>query len=206
VVLVVLVVLVAAGGVAGGVLPAAAADRAAPPPLALPATPGPPASSTASAWALPLARTGGQPPVVRGFTAPVHRWSPGHRGVDLAAAAGTPVLAPSDGVVTVAGRVVDRDLVVLRGPGGRRSTLEPVTPGVAVGDVVRRGQQVGVVAAFPAHCAPVTCLHWGVRRGETYLDPLLLLRPPRAPVLLPLRGWPAAGAATPVSWASRRAV
>jgi hypothetical protein len=36
-----------------------------------------------------------------------------------------------------------------------------------------------------SHCAPRTCLHWGVRLGSRYVDPLTLLgRGP--PVLLPL--------------------
>ena len=70
-------------------------------------------------------------------------------------------------------------------------------PGVAAGDVVHRGQQVGVLAPAPVHCAPLTCLHWGVRRGQAYLDPLVLLRPPAPPVLLPLEGWPVI---RPVTW------
>jgi hypothetical protein len=27
------------------------------------------------------------------------------------------------------------------------------------------------------------CLHWGLRRGETYLDPMTLLSPPRVRLL-----------------------
>ncbi|GAA3766216.1 hypothetical protein GCM10022206_00780 [Streptomyces chiangmaiensis] len=39
------------------------------------------------------------------------------------------------------------------------------------------GEVVGVLEPPTAHC-PGGCLHWGLRRGETYLDPLALL-PPR---------------------------
>jgi hypothetical protein len=47
------------------------------------------------------------------------------------------------------------------------------------------GGRLGVVAAVPGHCAPATCLHWGVRRGDVYLDPLQLVGT-GPPVLLPL--------------------
>ncbi|MCL2423789.1 MAG: M23 family metallopeptidase, partial [Micrococcales bacterium] len=57
---------------------------------------------------------------------------------------------------------------------------------VAVGDQVLPGDPVGVVVDSTAsHCSPTTCLHWGVRRGEQYIDPMLLLGGPI--VLLPDR-------------------
>ena len=34
-----------------------------------------------------------------------------------------------------------------------------------------------------AGCTAEACLHWGLRRGEVYLDPLSLLRPPRVRLL-----------------------
>jgi murein DD-endopeptidase MepM/ murein hydrolase activator NlpD len=52
---------------------------------------------------------------------------------------------------------------------------------------VRRGDLLGMLSAGHAGCAAAACLHWGLRRGETYLDPLSLLRPPRVR-LLPLGG------------------
>jgi hypothetical protein len=49
------------------------------------------------------------------------------------------------------------------------------------------------------HCGALgSCLHWGLRRGDTYLDPLLLVRPRRIR-LLPLDRefasdpWPGSG-------------
>jgi len=126
--------------------------------------------------------------VLQPFVAPVQQWSPGHRGVDLAAGPGALVLAPSDGVVGFAGTVVDRGVVVLDHAGGLRTTLEPVVPLLPVGAAVRRGEAVARLGTG-GHCAP-GCLHWGVRRGRdaqaVYLDPLALLGPPPAPVLLPL--------------------
>ncbi|GAA5024987.1 hypothetical protein GCM10023258_17490 [Terrabacter aeriphilus] len=140
------------------------------------------APATAGRWAWPLDPA---PPVTRAFDPPEHRWSPGHRGVDLAASVGQPVLAPADARVGWVGRVAGRDVVVLVHAGGRRSSLEPVSGAPPVGTVVARGRPVGVVTPTPGHCAPRTCLRWGVRRGEVYVDPLGLLR--RAPVvLLPL--------------------
>ncbi|QDW64634.1 M23 family metallopeptidase [Oerskovia sp. KBS0722] len=139
--------------------------------------------------------------VLRGFLPPDQDWLAGHRGVDLEAPPGSAVVAPEDGVVTFAGTVVDRGVLVVLHDGGLRSSLEPVDGSVAVGTRVGRGQVVGTVqvaddgtgssaGAGPAgagHCRPVSCLHWGVRRGDTYVDPLALLGPREPIVLLPLR-------------------
>lgn len=124
--------------------------------------------------------------LVHDFVAPAVRWGPGHRGVDLAAAAGSSVLSPGAGTVSFTGVVVDRPLVVVTHPDGLRSTLEPVTGLLPRGAQVRAGEVVGTLEATAAsHCAPETCLHWGVRRGEDYLDPLSLLAPREAVILLP---------------------
>jgi murein DD-endopeptidase MepM/ murein hydrolase activator NlpD len=176
----VLAVLAAAGALAAG---AAAVPGAVPGPPPHPS--GAPMIATVQAgYALPLA---GEPAVRRPFDAPAEPWSPGHRGVDLAAGAGAQVLAPADGIVTFAGTVVDRGVVTVQHPGGLRSSLEPVTWSVAAGARVSRGQPVGTVQAASGHCAPAWCLHWGVRRGERYLDPLVLLAPNGTVVLLPDR-------------------
>lgn len=99
--------------------------------------------------------------VVHGFDPPATRWSSGHRGVDIAAAVGTSVLAPTDGQVSFVGMVAGRPVLVLTHAGGLRSTFEPVSTTAAVGQLVRRGEAVGTVAAYPGHCAPASCLHWG---------------------------------------------
>lgn len=129
------------------------------------------------AWPLPPPH-----PVVRAFTAPATPFGPGHRGVDLSAAAGTPVLAAGDGVVVYAGAVAARTLVSLEHRGGLRTTYEPVAPVVTAGRSVRRGEVLGHLQA--GHC-PSPCLHWGVRRGHEYLDPLRLVSTGRVR-LLPL--------------------
>ena len=53
-------------------------------------------------------------------------------------------------------------------PGGLRSTFEPVSATVSVGALVRQGEVIGLLSAQPGHCAPASCLHWGVLRGEVF--------------------------------------
>jgi murein DD-endopeptidase MepM/ murein hydrolase activator NlpD len=123
-------------------------------------------------WPLP-----GFPTVVRGFDPPPHPYGRGHRGVDLAGAAGEPVLAAGTGTVVFAGPLAGRGVVSINHPGGLRTTYEPVLASVAAGDVVGRGQQIGILESGHPGCAPAACLHWGLRRGADYLDPLQLLAP-----------------------------
>ncbi len=126
----------------------------------------------AGGWRLPL-----QPPaaVVAAFAPPAGPYAPGHRGVDLAAAPAARVLAAGAGVVAFAGRVAGHGVVSVDHAGGLRTTYQPVTPAVRRGDPVQAGQLLGLLAAAGSHCPPVACLHWGLRRGTTYLDPWGLL-------------------------------
>jgi murein DD-endopeptidase MepM/ murein hydrolase activator NlpD len=119
--------------------------------------------------------------VVRSFE-PYQRFGPGHRGVDLAATPNQPVHSALPGVVTFAGRVAGRPVVVVRHSDGLRTTYLPVLPTVRVGDRVVGGEPIGRLAT-DLHCIQTSCLHWGARRGDTYLDPLTLL--PQQVVLLP---------------------
>jgi murein DD-endopeptidase MepM/ murein hydrolase activator NlpD len=122
-----------------------------------------------------------RPAVLRGWEPPASVYGPGHRGVDLAAAPGSPVRAAASGRVSFAGKVagVGALSVTLAGTGTPplRTTYEPVEPLVAEGEEVSAGQVVARLAAGPFHCAG-GCLHWGLLRGKAYLDPLTLL-PPR---------------------------
>ena len=148
----------------------------APPPSPAPDPP------TAS-WTAPLA---GPLEVLAPFSPPPEPWLPGHRGVDLDALPGTPVLAAGEGIVTFAGALAGRGVVVVLHPDGRRTTYEPVEALVEIGEDVRGGEVIGVLGSGASHCGGVpSCLHWGLRTDTDYQDPLTLLRVGR-PVLLPL--------------------
>lgn len=114
--------------------------------------------------------------VVRGFAPPPEPWLAGHRGVDVVGAPGGVVRAAGAGTVVFAGEVAGRGVVSLAHPGGFRTTYEPLVVGdLRVGDAVAAGQGIGVLAAGHVGCPVVACLHWGLRRGGEYLDPLALL-------------------------------
>jgi murein DD-endopeptidase MepM/ murein hydrolase activator NlpD len=146
----------------------------------VPAVAEPSAAVPAAPWGWPLA---GPPPVTREFEAPAGPFGRGHRGVDLAAGPGAAVLAAGDGVVAFAGMVAGRPVVSIDHPGGLRTTYEPVDPSVAAGQAVARGSPIGTLLAGHPGCPAAACLHWGVRRGETYVDPLGLLRAVRVRLL-----------------------
>ncbi|GAA1952802.1 M23 family metallopeptidase [Catenulispora subtropica] len=149
-------------------------------------------------WTWPLVPPPGaaKPTVVRRFEPPAKRWQSGHRGVDLLGASGQEVLAAGAGTVSYAGVLFGRPVVAVdhTAPGRDtlRTTYEPVDPSVKVGDKVHVGELIGhLVDSAASHCAPRTCLHWGLVRGfghaERYLDPSALLE--RGPVrLLPVWG------------------
>jgi murein DD-endopeptidase MepM/ murein hydrolase activator NlpD len=145
------------------------------------AAPAPGAAVRASpTWSWPLP---GTPQVTRPFQPPPSPYGAGHRGVDLAGAPGSPVLAAGAGVVAFAGMVAGRPVVSIDSPGGLRTTYEPVDPSMAAGQAVARGSPIGTLRPGHAGCPAAACLHWGLRRGGTYLDPLVLLRPPQVRLL-----------------------
>lgn len=121
-------------------------------------------------------------PVTKGFSAGPQPWSPGHRGVDLAAALGAPVRSAAVGTVHFAGTVAGRPSVSVDHGNGLRTTYTPVRAAVSEGEVVAAGDVIGELVA--GHC-PRACLHWGLTDGVDYFDPLAYLevRPVR---LLPL--------------------
>ncbi|MFD5225349.1 murein hydrolase activator EnvC family protein [Microbacterium sp. NPDC058342] len=116
------------------------------------------------------------------FRAPAHEYGPGHRGMDVDAGSGVPVLAPAAGIVAFRGVVVDRPLITIDHGGGYVTTLEPVASELTPGDAVAAGERVGIVASG-GHA--MGSLHVGVRIDGRYVNPLGLFGlVPRA-VLLP---------------------
>ncbi|MEU0115743.1 M23 family metallopeptidase [Streptomyces bobili] len=164
----------------------------APPPVPAPSRPPSPVPAIARSWPVGI-----RPSVLRGWDPPATPYARGHRGVDLAAPAGAPVRAVAAGRVLFAGRVAGRGVVSLEltgtGTPPLRTTYEPVAPSVTEGDEITPAQPVGTLSPTASHC-PTACLHWGLRRGEAYLNPLSLLPAglsARAPSrLLPVLGVP----------------
>ncbi|MCO5971078.1 M23 family metallopeptidase [Actinoallomurus soli] len=144
------------------------APRVTPVRLAAPAIP--PRSGEAG-WQWPLRPP---TPVLRRFDPPAHPWEPGHRGVDLAAPPGRPVFAAGAGRVTFARDLAGRGVLTIS-HGTLRTTYLPVRPVVRTGQTVVAGTRIGVVEAVLGHCGRESCLHWGLLRGDSYLDPLSLL-------------------------------
>ncbi|MEU6175668.1 M23 family metallopeptidase [Streptantibioticus parmotrematis] len=149
------------------------------------------------------------PPVLRGFEPPPAPWAPGHRGVDLGAPPGTAVRSAAPGEVTFAGVIAGRGVVTVQLSGSGepplRTTYEPLRPAVRPGDRVTAGQDIGTLGPGPFHC-PAGCLHWGLLRGDQYLDPLSLIPPALRRLgpsrLLPVRGVPPPGVTTPAAVAA----
>ncbi|NUO61279.1 MAG: M23 family metallopeptidase [Hamadaea sp.] len=129
-------------------------------------------TSSPAQYGWPLA---GTPAVTRRFEPPPQPWLPGHRGVDLAGSPGAVVRAAGDGRVIFAGMIAGRGVVSVAHADGVRTTYEPVTPTTTAGLAVRRGGSLGRLDPGHPGCPRPACLHWGARRGETYLDPLSLL-------------------------------
>jgi len=129
-----------------------------------------------------------------------------HRGIDIAATAGTPVVAAAGGTVRFSGLVGTSGLTVsVRTAGGGLDTsyLHLATASVRAGQAVGPGERIGTAGASGRPSTAVPHVHFGVRDAGTrrYRDPLDFLPPlpgvrevPRgAPVALrgPVRVGPA---------------
>ncbi|MDG4802360.1 M23 family metallopeptidase [Micromonospora sp. WMMD980] len=173
------------------VRPAPPSPSAVPPssvgPIAGATSPSPTSAAPRFRWPLP-----GPPRLARRFAPPPEPWLAGHRGVDLVAEPGAEIRAAGAGTVLFAGPVAGRPVVTVGHGDGLRTTYEPVRPRLAVGDPVDAGTPVGDLLAGHPGCAAPACLHWGLRRGDVYLDPLALLGLGRVR-LLPLDPPPPAG-------------
>src|SRR5947209_4703270 len=109
-----------------------------------------------------------------------------HRGIDIAASAGTPVVAAAGGTILYAGVVGSSGLTVSeRTADGRYelSYLHLSAASVHAGARVAAGERVGEVGTSGHRSAEQSHLHFGVREAgsrQSYIDPLSFLAP--APV------------------------
>jgi murein DD-endopeptidase MepM/ murein hydrolase activator NlpD len=131
-------------------------------------------------WAWPVEN----PRVIRGFDPPEQRWLAGHRGIDIAAQPGSAIHAVGAGIITFSGVIAGKPVVVVS-HGQLRSTYEPVNASVKKDDRVIAGQVIGYLVS--GHC-PTGCLHMGLRRGDAYVDPRVVLSPARLLSGSPARG------------------
>ncbi|HET9596498.1 MAG TPA: M23 family metallopeptidase [Anaeromyxobacteraceae bacterium] len=101
-----------------------------------------------------------------------------HYGLDLAGAVGAPVASAQDGRVVLARDcwASGQSVVVWHGAGLFTTYFHLSRTLVREGDVVRRGQRLGLVGATGRASGPH--LHWGVRVGDLYVDPRSVLRLP----------------------------
>lgn len=108
------------------------------------------------------------------FDAPDHAYGAGHRGIDFAAEPGTAVRAAAEGVVFFAGESGPFSVVTLVHDGGISTTYSVLAEvSVSLGQRVSQGTWIGRTGM--AHGRPG--LHFGVKRGDEYVDPEELLGP-----------------------------
>ena len=110
-----------------------------------------------------------------------------HTGVDLGVPLGTPVFAAADGVVVLARPMTDGsgnligygNYVILQHDTGLKSLYgHLLLIGVKEGDVVKRGQLIGLVGSTGNSTGPHT--HFEVRVDNSPVDPMELLPAPEA--------------------------
>ena len=138
------------------------------------------------------------PEVAHAFEPPAGPYGAGHRGVDLAGAVGQPVHSAMAGTIAFVGHIAGKPVVTVS-HGETRTTYEPVSSDLEVGDPVALGRRIGSLELSFSHCFPRACLHWGWLRGETYLDPLTLVGTGRVRLLPLWRDEPVDHESTP-SW------
>lgn len=112
--------------------------------------------------------------VGREFDLPDDPYGAGSRGVDLRGQVGDTVRSVAAGEVSFVGTIAHVRIVVVN-HGRERSTYQPVSATVKVGDAVTAGQQIGTLLGTGSHCADSPCLHLGRKAGDEYLDPLALM-------------------------------
>ena len=115
--------------------------------------------------------------VKRDYRAPATQYSAGHRGIDFKLPLWEPIGSPIDGVITFAGKVIDREVVTVQTPAGYLASFEPACSKVAIGERVIRGQVIAnhcpPSEQYQYHCE--SCVHFSARNSFGYLSPLFLM-------------------------------
>jgi triacylglycerol esterase/lipase EstA (alpha/beta hydrolase family) len=130
------------------------------------------AADAGTAWIRPVSGA-----LVRPFDPPTSRFGAGHLGADLAAPKGMLVRAAGPGIVSFSGSVAKSLHVVVAHAGNLRTSYSFLaTIAVRRGDSVVAGQVVGTAGgAGQGHAGSV--LHFALRTGDIYVDPMVLFRP-----------------------------
>lgn len=108
----------------------------------------------------------------------IYRGEPGsyHSGLDIAPGAGTPFVAPADGVVVLAADNFSLEgnlLIIDHGQGLNSAFLHASRLMVGEGDQVTQGQHIGDVGSSGRATGPH--LHWSIKWRDARLDPLLFV-------------------------------
>lgn len=108
----------------------------------------------------------------------IYRGEPGsyHSGLDIAPGAGTPFVAPADGVVVLAAdnfSLEGKLLIIDHGQGLNSAFLHASRLMVNEGDSVAQGQHIGDVGSSGRATGPH--LHWSLKWHDARLDPLLFV-------------------------------
>jgi len=111
-------------------------------------------------------------PVIAHFEPPPSPYEAGHRGIDFGAPEGSTVVASADGVVSFAGQV-GGSLFVSVAHGELRTTYSFLSAILVERDqVVVQGEPIALSGfGHPDDVAAEDHLHFGLRRGDEYLDP-----------------------------------
>ncbi|HEX6061322.1 MAG TPA: M23 family metallopeptidase [Candidatus Limnocylindria bacterium] len=153
------------------------------------------ATAPSPTWTLPLAGEMSQPFGPTSFGMEPARLFQGtyywhfHDGVDILAAAGTPIVAPARGRVVFVGQMMDgAEVVVLAHDNGLVSLyahlqMGPLAPTIKAGDIVQAGDRIGAVGLTGMTTG--YHLHWAVYQGGLPIDPMGTLPVPAAPVATP---------------------
>ena len=100
-----------------------------------------------------------------------------HRGLDIAAAEGEPVVATNDGIVILAENdlyYTGGTIIIEHGHGVKSIYAHMSSVDVKVDEIVLKSQRIGAVGSTGRSTGPH--LHWGVMLLNTYVDPALLIK------------------------------